>query len=461
MTEIPPSIDDDEEDEDDEQTSVLSPELVSAKSSLLARCKVAGLEVEDKFLPGEELQVVRVSMKCGRETRKISLLSEATIKSFLSVPFEKYGFISGIEAICSYDLGTIEAAVRPISNSNAPSSFIWRRFFGVDSSEKLESAKLDMPPGSEGLPHIELSLASTLFSKIVRGVGPVRRMTLKLSGVTAKTHDSALELLNKISGSLFFQLDMLSGVPLTLERERRRTPGTRTRRASGGVEDLQYPRVQYDKAPLSLYWYGRSAEGMPLLQYLAFYQAIEFYFPVYSRSEAQRKLKVILKDPTFRSDRDTDIARLLSAIYVSRTGAFGDERSQLRATLMECCDSEELRSFLEGEPSRKEFFSSKSRSQPYHRIQFANPSVDIRNDVAERVYEIRCKIVHTKTDSRDSALELLLPFSAEAEQLSHDIELVQYLANRVLVSSSTSFSIHPETNEHCARLRRGGSSNMR
>jgi hypothetical protein len=181
---------------------------------------------------------------------------------------------------------------------------------------------------------------------------------------------------------------------------------------------------------------------MPLLQYLAFYQAIEFYFPVYSRSEAQRKLKMILKDPTFRSDRDADIARLLSAIYVSRTGAFGDERSQLRATLMECCDFEELRSFLEAEQSRKEFFLSKSKAQPYHKIPLGGPSVDLRNDVADRVYEIRCKIVHTKTDARDSAFELLLPFSAEAEQLSHDIELVQYLAKRVLISSSTSLNIH-------------------
>jgi hypothetical protein len=265
-------------------------------------------------------------------------------------------------------------------------------------------------------------------------------MTLKLSGVAAKTHDSALELLNKISGSLFFQIDMLSGVPFALERERRRVPSSR-RKVSGEAGDLQYPRVQYDNAPLSLYWYGRSAWGMPLLQYLAFYQAIEFYYPIYSRSEAQRKLKVILKDPTFHSDRDADIARLLSAIYVSRTGAFGDERSQLRATLMECCDPEELRSFFEGDASRKEFFTAKKLS-PYHKIPIANTAADLRNDVAERVYEIRCKIVHTKIDTKDSALELLLPFSAEAEQLSHDIELVQYLANRVLISSSTPFNIH-------------------
>jgi hypothetical protein len=38
---------------------------------------------------------------------------------------------------------------------------------------------------------------------------------------------------------------------------------------------------------------------MPLLQFLAFYQVIEFYFPTYSQAEAHRKLKAILKDPPF------------------------------------------------------------------------------------------------------------------------------------------------------------------
>jgi hypothetical protein len=183
MTDIPPSMDD-EEEEDDEQSSILSPELVAAKSSLLERCKAGGLKVEDKFSPGEELQVLRVYMKCGRETRPIRLFSEASINSFLSIPFEKYVFMSGMEAICSYDDGTIEAAIRPISSS----LFTWRSLFGADDEKGLKSAKLVLSPGSESLPRIELSRASTLFATIVRGIGPSRRVTLKLTGAGVKTH---------------------------------------------------------------------------------------------------------------------------------------------------------------------------------------------------------------------------------------------------------------------------------
>ena len=75
-----------------------------------------------------------------------------------------------------------------------------------------------------------------------------------------------------------------------------------------------------------------------------------------------------------------------------------------------------------------------------HKISLATSTADLRGDVAERIYNIRCKIVHTKTDARDSDVELLLPFSKEAEQLVFDIELAQYLAQQVLIAASSQYS---------------------
>ena len=177
---------------------------------------------------------------------------------------------------------------------------------------------------------------------------------------------------------------------------------------------------------------------MPLLQFLAFYQVIEFYFPTYSRAEATRKLKSILKDPTFRGDRDADIAKLLSSIQVTRSGAYGDERSQLRATLLECTDSDGLREFLESDPTRRDFYMAKGKGS-YHKIPLTSQTADLRGDIAERMYDIRCKIVHTKNDVADAEGEILLPFSTEAEQLFFDIELAQHLAQATLIYGSLPF----------------------
>lgn len=59
--------------------------------------------------------------------------------------------------------------------------------------------------------------------------------------------------------------------------------------------------------------------------------------------------------------------------------------------------------------------------------------------MSKRIYEIRCKIVHTKADARDPEVELLLPFSKEADLLQFDIDLIQYVAQQVLIAGSRPF----------------------
>jgi hypothetical protein len=433
----------DNEFEEEIETSFSSEEVVAAKKKLNERCLTARIAFEEVNVTDEETSL-KIGMKCGRNTRWLRLWDDESIIQLLAIPFEKYVYLSDYEAICSYSDGTIEAAIRPLAPVFGPTSFLYRRLFEFDlQSEEfnLESARITLSASQEGLPHIEISQASNEFARLVRFPGRTR-LTLKLTGCHVTTHDSALSLLNKVAASVLFQLDLLTEVPMGLEKERRRLGSwRRPKKRSSQVKELQYPKTQFDDAPLSLYLYGRSATGMPLLQFLAFYQVLEFYFPIYSQSEAQRKLKGILKDPTFRGDRDTDIARLLAAIHVNRSGTFGDERSQLRATLAECSDSVALRQFIEADVERKDFFNN-SKPLPYHKIPLSNPSIDLRNDVADRIYDIRCKIVHTKTESKDGGVELLLPFSQEAEQLSFDIELVQYLAQMVLIAGSTPFNVH-------------------
>ena len=111
-----------------------------------------------------------------------------------------------------------------------------------------------------------------------------------------------------------------------------------------------------------MYWYARSAVKMPLLQFLAFYQLIEFYYPTYSQIDVRRRLKTILKDPTFRGDKDTDIGKILSTIQINRSGAFGDERSQLKVTLTECIDADSLREYFRKDSDRVEFSQIKPKA---------------------------------------------------------------------------------------------------
>lgn len=420
------------------KASVVPPQqVVELKTKLEARLKTCGLAWEEVPFTGSEPNI-RIQMRCGRDSRPI-YLSESKIDDFLAIPFEKYIFLADLDAICAYDDGYIEAAIRPLRAQLVPGSIEYQKLFGIGlPAGNLEKVKVELEPWQNGLPRIEITPASEVFRKLLRGpLLSMRRLTLKLSGCHVTTHDQALSVLKKISNALFFQIDLLTDVPLSLQRERSRSFAARRWREKRDVaSELQYPRREFDEAPLSLYWYARSAHGMPLLQFLAFYQVLEFYFPTYSRAEAQRRLKGILKDPTFRGDRDADVAKLLTAIRTSRSGGYGDERSQLRATVLECIAPDAIREFLTADAGRREFYSAKSKGSSFHAVPLGNPNADLRDDVADRIYDIRCKIVHTKSDSRDTEVELLLPFSKDAEQLFFDIELVQYLAQQVLVAAS-------------------------
>ncbi|KHK51916.1 hypothetical protein PI87_20440 [Ralstonia sp. A12] len=413
-----------------------SGDVKAVRAELEARCATEKIKFEEAEGIEPDQQTFRLGLPCGRDIRWVYCRHYNSYQRLLAIPFEKFVFLQGFEAICNYSTGTIEAAVRTLGLPTQ--RLFFSRLFKI-SPNLIDYGSLPQLelPSPDGKMTVTLGEPSRELATLSRG--PQSRLSLRITAIGINQHDKALDLLKRVADAVSFQIDLIHDIALTLVRERR--PGAWRRRVARAdvPPDVSFPSHEYDAAPISLYWYARSAVGMPLLQFLAFYQVVEYYFPTYSQADARRKIKSVLKDPSFRGDRDADLGRLLSAIHISRSGAFGDERSQLRATLLECLDAEDLRQFITSDPDRSEFLSSKAKGLCEQKIPVANLTADLRSDVAERIYEIRCKIVHTKTDAKNSEFELLLPFSKEAEQLAHDIELVQFVAQRVLMAASTPF----------------------
>jgi hypothetical protein len=68
-------------------------------------------------------------------------------------------------------------------------------------------------------------------------------------------------------------------------------------------------------------------------------------------------------------------------------------------------------------------------------INLKNPSRSVVSQVAERIYKLRNRIVHTKDDPKYSDVRVLLPNSREAYALQPDIDLVRLLAIEVVSDS--------------------------
>jgi hypothetical protein len=256
--------------------------------------------------------------------------------------------------------------------------------------------------------------------------------TLKIREIPIDTHERALEVLEAIAGSFFFELDLRFGIPMGLQRSQEARLRPRPK-ASGDLEPMQFPRTRYGKEPLTLYWYARSARGMPLLQYLAYYQILEYYFPVYSRQEALTRLRQQLRDPRFSIDDDAQLGRVLALAARSGRG-FGSEREQLKATIRACMDPGWLREFFSQSDDFKKHFGRIAK------VALGDPKADLRDEVANRIYDLRCRIVHTKDEGADQQEGLLLPFSREAKSLTHDVELVKWIAQKVLIAGATTLT---------------------
>ncbi len=412
------------------------------------RCEDAGLDYEEE-------DTLNVYYPKGRETGYIAVFhDDQSARMLLKHPFETYRGIEGFEATWSPEQRVIECSVFE------PNQKFWDAFLlyqlGVDVEpwpphEGLTPDQRVEFSSSTGLA-ISIGACSDLHGIFVNPdefLAPdidqdeIRYLTLRIEGIDVERHDDALELLRRVADATFFQIDISLGYYLTLKRtnpqSRRNSPLPNISPEAGSIGDI---RFEYDQGPMSLYSHGKMAYAMPLLQFLAYYQVLEFYFPYYSETAAAEALQNILKEPTFDPLRGADIARLLRAIKVNSKGrTLGNDAEQLEATVRHCVSADDLEGFFMsdsenfGSEDRYGFYTSnKAKRLVKEPIPLREKSGDILGATAKRIYAIRNRIVHTKGGFTDQ--EPLFPFDPEVKYLSHDIDLVEFLARKVLIASS-------------------------
>jgi hypothetical protein len=366
-----------------------------------------------------------LEIKNGRSTRSVIIGPEAA-NSLRGFPIEDLTFLGNYSAVSSYKERWIEAAIRELG-------------LGLDNFIARSSIFGHLPKG-DGEVEIPgpggLKLRLTEKRGILWQLDYGSSLYFRIENVEISEHDEAMRLLEDLSNSLFMQIDFRFDSPLALGRDR--FSSTRALKSNGQLDQdnqLTYPRFQYESGPSSLYWYARSATSMPLLQFLAFYQCIEFFFPQFSRAGMISRIKNVLKNPSFDSTKDSDINSILNATLGGRQGQLLEERKQLGATLRHCVDATALRDFLNETEERRNYYEDGYKKISNKKILLSNEA-GILDQTAERIYDIRCKVVHAKNLEGSDLGEMILPFSEEAELMAEDVELAKFLARKVLIAAS-------------------------
>lgn len=410
-------------------------EFDAAVMAIKERCALSKLEIiEDSnvFMYSNEYTI---KIPQGRGHREVNIWNASQARAIEAIAFENVKFIAGYHAIYVPADNLIEVLIRPANISFY--RHIRSRIFPDVTHKHGDNARQHIVVDDEHGHSISLGQASPTFYALLQSYMSPESLTLTLKGFGCATHEIALSTLERISDTYLLQFDFVTGIAFGLGRTREyTTSSTATSQAVHALESMVFPSLEYDHAPASLYRYGRSASSMPLLQYLAYYQVVEFYFPTYSDLVARKKVRNILKDPAFRPDREADINQLLRAAQ-PRTMGYVTERAQLKSTISECVDKATLIEFIEKDASRADFFKNPNKKSRHTKLSILDSKAEIIDELADRIYDIRCEIVHTKEAGGGNGNQSrILPYSAEADQLEHDISVMQYVAQRVLIASS-------------------------
>ncbi|MFJ7965789.1 hypothetical protein [Streptomyces sp. NPDC096324] len=426
---------------------------------------------EYRWKDGDATSIAQLSagIPNGRETRW-RRLDPVKASAYLAHNFASIIYLGDFDAFLSKDTRTIEAAVLHVERFGGTAK-ITRTLPGVkklrgDRAERQQLELQDEPlsdsdseagniqlgddwevvveqaPGA--LYSIALGSSTERFGEFTtqryRTTGRYRQSitTLRIHGVTASRHDDALRILQDVANSFFFELDLSFDLALRLAPAApNRLLSPRQDAWSGNIapQSVRHPRTQYSDKPLSLYWYARSSIGLPLLEYLAYYQVLEYYFPIYSRRDALTRMRNELIDPRFRPEDDAHLSRLFSIVSQSGKG-FGTEREQLKSTLLACTSEHQVGEFITQNSWLTEHLKGK---QVIKQVSVVNTqdSSGLLPQIANRVYDIRCRIVHAKEDGGGKDANLLLPFSKEAEALGPDIQLIKFLAQKCLIAGAS------------------------
>lgn len=416
----------------------------AARANLQAEYVAYTQEQLDRFAD-DEPGYLSYEMRNGRDTRRLRL-EMSGVERLLGTNFESQSYLGDLNALVDFSSGTIEArvvsSIGPVTIGGLnmrleklPGVEIFHVVTGghdrdesdIEEPEDIRK-ELKLVVRDEG---VAVELGTLTNEWLLARYGPVMGVGLRITGLSPENHDAALGVLNRLGGAFLFDLDVVHNVSLRISPKRR---AVKRISSTEVTKPPEFPRNEYASDALALYEYGRSSEGLPLLEFLAYYQALEYFFPSFMHRETAASIQRLLRNPRFDATDDSAINKVIQlASPAGRSGVA--ERTQIRASLLACTEEEGLREMVRAvDPKEEHFVAKKQTIKGVTALRLQDPN--LREQVADRIYNIRCRIVHTKQDGGSTGDELLLPTGREAAALVHEIALLRLIAQEAIIQQA-------------------------
>jgi hypothetical protein len=290
-------------------------------------------------------------------------------------------------------------------------------------------------------PCIEISNASPLAMLFYSGESASSRVrlahrripflgTLKIIYGSGLDRDRLERMSEKMARSLVYELNVRNDVILELDVQAAGPDVIMGRRVPELSDRIRYPRTEVKEEVSSLFRFASQASDDPPSAFLSYYRTLEYFIPAAIRQSAMTEIKRELRDPGFDETNNESLLRLLKAAEGSIAAA---EPVQLRILVTEYARARRLEEFFDHDWGS--YFTAKGPIKGVPIINPKNINQSLPNQVADRVYQIRNRIVHAKDDPKYGNARVLLPQTAEANALTPDVLLVRLLATEAIATS--------------------------
>jgi hypothetical protein len=298
--------------------------------------------------------------------------------------------------------------------------------------EPVRTSRVHLASSTPG-PCVELSNASPLAALLYGWVSsdhPSLLLTIKIDHDRMAIREH--ELIRRAEGlarSLVYELDVRNGRVIGLSPRPLPSEVRRPTRPEARLESIRYPEIEIQHEVADLFNFASHASDNPPLAFLSYYQTLEYFIPAAVRRSTLDRIRRELRDPMFDRDSDKCIMRIMST---AERSARLPEADQTRILVREKVRHDRLEEFFSSEWGN--YFSKHGPVQGVEVINLKHPTKDLTDQVADRIYQIRNRIVHAKDDPRYEEARVLLPRGQEAQALGPDVELVRLLASEAVLT---------------------------
>jgi hypothetical protein len=292
--------------------------------------------------------------------------------------------------------------------------------------------------GKDGEPCIEISNASPLAMLFYGHIPEGSRVrlayqrfpflaTMKIAGDPSPDRERLGRQSEETARSLIYELNVRNGIMVELDAPPAGPDLAMARRAPEVSTRIRYPRTMVKAEVAILFGFASQAASDPPQAFLSYYQALEYFIPTAIRQSAIKKIRRELRDPGFDESSDASLLRLVKAAEGPIAAA---EPNQLRIVVNEYVRTSRLEEFFDRDWGG--YFSTRGPIKGVPQISVKDTGQPLSQQVADRVYRIRNRIVHAKDASGFGQAGVLLPRSSESNALTPDVLLVRMLATEAV-----------------------------